>query len=141
MGKMKEACVVKKLGGFMLLRKKSLFVSILFLFLVFGSSITFSQDPAVVNSKFITVKLDNNKVRVFEAVLKPGDKEEMHSHPASVMYIISGGTGLNHTPDGKTNEMVLKTGDVIYREPTTHWAENTGSTTIHLVLVELKNAE
>jgi hypothetical protein len=28
---------------------------------------------------------------------------------------------------------------VIYRDPVTHWAENTGDTTIHLILVELKN--
>jgi beta-alanine degradation protein BauB len=122
-------------------RKKSLFVAILSLALSFGSSITFSQDPAMVNSKLITVKLENNKVRVFEAVLKPGEKEQTHSHPASVMYIISGGTGLNHTADGKTSEMVLKTGDVIYRDPITHWAENTGTTTIRLILVELKSPE
>jgi beta-alanine degradation protein BauB len=130
--------VIKKSEGIMLQRKKFMFIAVLIL--VMGS-ITFSQDPAVVNSQFITVKLDNDKVRVFEAVLRPGDKEQMHSHPASVMYIISGGTGLNHTPDGKTNEMLLKTGDVIYREPTTHWAENTGTTTIRLVLVELKKPE
>jgi hypothetical protein len=28
---------------------------------------------------------------------------------------------------------------VIYREPVTHWAENIGTTTIRLVLVELKS--
>jgi hypothetical protein len=33
----------------------------------------------------------------------------------------------------------FKTGDVIYREPVTHWAETTGDTTIRLELVELKH--
>jgi hypothetical protein len=37
------------------------------------------------------------------------------------------------------SESVLKDGDVIYRDPLTHWAENTGDTTIHLILVELKS--
>lgn len=33
----------------------------------------------------------------------------------------------------------VKTGDVIYSDPMTHWAENIGDTTIRLVLVELKS--
>ena len=43
------------------------------------------------------------------------------------------------TPDGKTAESQLVTGDTLYRDPLTHWAENIGTTTIHLILVELKN--
>ena len=35
-------------------------------------------------------------------------------------------------------EYEFVTGDTLYRDPITHWAENIGSTTIHLILVELK---
>src|SRR5262249_37310965 len=98
----------------------------------------FAQDVAKVNPKTITVKLDNAKVRVLEAVLHPGDKEQMHSHPASIVYVLSGGTVRSHAADGTTKETTYKDGDVIYREPLTHWAENIGKTTIHLLLVELK---
>lgn len=97
------------------------------------------QDPAKVNAKYITVKLDNPRVRVFEATLKPGDKEAVHSHPPSVFYVLEGGKIRNHAPDGTTSEADLRAGDVLYRDPLTHWAENVGNTTVRLVLVELKN--
>jgi len=96
------------------------------------------QDAAKVNPKTINVRLDNARTRVLEAVLPPGAQEQMHSHPASIIYVLSGGTFRSHAPDGKTTDATLKDGDVIYREPLTHWAENTGTTTLHLIVVELK---
>ncbi len=98
-----------------------------------------AQDAAVVNAKTIRVKLDNERVRVLEAVLQPGDKEQLHSHPASVYYVIEGGKMRNHAADGKTTEVELVTGQVVYRDPLTHWAENIGTTTVRIVLVELKD--
>ena len=97
------------------------------------------QDPLTVNSKTISRKLENDRVRVLEAVLKPGDKENTHSHPAYVIYVIAGGKVRNHAADGAISDAEFRTGDVIYRDPLTHWAENIGKTTIRLVLVELKN--
>ena len=106
---------------------------------VVGSRMAPAQDPAVVNAKLVSVKLENSRVRVLDAVLKPGDKEQMHSHPAYVTYVVAGGKIRNHTADGKVTETELKTGEAIFRDPITHWAENIGTTTIHVVLVELKN--
>jgi len=103
------------------------------------ASITRAQDVLVVNSKTIVLKLENPRVRVLEATLKPGDKEKTHSHPAYVIYVIAGGRVRNHNADGTVTETEFKTGDVIYREPLTHWAENIGKTTIRLELVELKS--
>jgi quercetin dioxygenase-like cupin family protein len=100
---------------------------------------TAMQDPLVVNSKTISLKLDNPRVRVLEATLKPGAKEQMHSHPPYVIYVIAGGKVRNHADDGKVTDAVFRAGDVIYRESITHWAENIGKTTIRLVLVELKS--
>ncbi|HEV8241565.1 MAG TPA: cupin domain-containing protein [Thermoanaerobaculia bacterium] len=97
-----------------------------------------AQDPAVVNAKTIRVKLENNRVRVLEAALPPGAKEQMHSHPAYVIYVIAGGKVRNHAADGTVSEVELATGETIYRDPVTHWAENIGTTTIRIVLVELK---
>jgi quercetin dioxygenase-like cupin family protein len=102
------------------------------------AAITRMQDPLVVNSKTISLKLENSRVRVLEATLKPGDKEKTHSHPAYVIYVIVGGKVRTHGVDGSVTEAEFKTGDVIYREPVTHWAENIGDTTIRLELVELK---
>ena len=97
-----------------------------------------SMDPAVVNAKTVHVKMENARVRVLEAVLQPGDKEQLHSHPAYVIYVIAGGKTRNHMANGDTKDSEMVMGDVIYREPLTHWAENIGTTTIRLVLVELK---
>lgn len=103
-----------------------------------GSAPSHAQDAAVVNAKTVTVKLDNARVRVLEAVLPPGAQEKPHSHPASVIYVIEGGKVRNHLADGKAAESELVAGQTTYREPTTHWAENIGTTTIRLILVELK---
>ena len=102
------------------------------------AAFTRAQDPLVVNSKTIALKLENARVRVLEATLKPGDKEQLHSHPAYVIYVIEGGRVRTHGTDGSVAEADFKSGDVIYREPVTHWAENIGKTTIRLELVELK---
>lgn len=106
--------------------------------LLLGSAAGHAQDAAVVDAKTVTVKLDNAQVRVLEAALPPGAQEKLHSHPACVMYVIEGGKVRNHLADGKVVESELVTGQTIYREPTTHWAENIGTTTIRLILVELK---
>lgn len=104
-----------------------------------SSGISRHQDPAVVNSDTIKMRIDNARVRVLEAILKPGHKEKTHSHPAYVIYVIAGGKVRMHGMDGSTSEVEFKTGDVLYREAVTHWAENIGNTTIKLELVELKN--
>src|SRR5437870_3500931 len=103
------------------------------------ASVTHAQDPLVVNSKTIVLKLENSRVRVLEATLKPGDQEKTHSHPAYIIYVIAGGKVRNHAADGTVTEAEFRAGDVIYRDPLTHWAENVGNTTIRLELVELKN--
>jgi quercetin dioxygenase-like cupin family protein len=96
------------------------------------------QDPAVVNAKTIKVRFENDRVRVLEANLPPGVKEQVHSHPAYVIYVLEGGKYRNYAADGKTTEGELKTGEVLYRDPLTHAAENIGNTTMHMILVELK---
>ena len=98
----------------------------------------YAQDPAVVNSKTIRVRFENDHVRVLEAILPPGAKEQVHSHPAYVIYVLEGGRYRNYAADGKVTEGELKTGDVIYRDPLTHAAENIGDKPLHMILVELK---
>ena len=111
----------------------------LFAFIGWATSVP-AQDPAVVNAKTVKVKFENEKVRVLEAELPPGTKEAVHSHPAYVIYVMAGGKVRNYAADGKTTETEIKTGDVLYRDPLTHAAENIGTTTMHMILVELKTA-
>jgi quercetin dioxygenase-like cupin family protein len=110
-----------------------------FTFIVWTTSVS-AQDPAAVNAQTIKVKFENDKVRVLEAELPPGVKEQVHSHPAYVIYVLAGGKVRNYAADGKTTEIELKTGEVLYRDPLTHAAENIGTTTMHMILVEMKMA-
>ena len=107
--------------------------------LLAGFRIASGQDPAVANAHTINVRLENDRVRVLEATLPPGAKENLHSHPSYVIYVLSGGKVRNHASDGKVSETELKTGDVLYRDPLTHWAENIGTTNMHMIIVELKS--
>jgi quercetin dioxygenase-like cupin family protein len=113
-------------------------IYILMFVLLVAGFVRGDQDPLTVNSKTIALRLENSRVRVLEATLKPGDQEKTHSHPAYVIYVIEGGKARTHGADGSVTEAEFKAGDVIYRDPVTHWAENIGTTTIRLVLVELK---
>jgi quercetin dioxygenase-like cupin family protein len=97
-----------------------------------------APDPVKAAPQAFTEKLNNAHVRVLEYHSKPGDKEAMHSHPAVVIYIISGGKFKSTTPDGKSQETEYKTGDVVWREAMTHSGENIGTTEIHAILVEMK---
>jgi len=97
------------------------------------------QDAAVANPATVQVKLDNPSVRVLETVLNPGQKERLHSHPACVIYVLSGGKVRSHMADGKFVDGELSTGATIYREPVTHWTENIGTSPIHLIITELKD--
>ena len=98
----------------------------------------YAQDPAVVNAKTIKIRFENDRVRVLEATLPPGVKEAVHSHPAYVIYVVEGGKYRNYGSDGKITEGTFKDGEVIYRDPLTHAAENIGDKPMHFILVELK---
>jgi hypothetical protein len=44
-----------------------------------------TQDPAAVSPQYNVVRFENNRVRVLELDMKPGEKEAMHSHPPHVV--------------------------------------------------------
>ena len=106
-----------------------------------ASGVASAQDPVAVNAKTTRVKLENDRVRVLEATLPPGAKEQVHSHPAHIIYVLAGGRVRNYAADGTWTDAVLKEGDVVYREPLTHAAENIGDTPLHLILVEFKKQD
>jgi quercetin dioxygenase-like cupin family protein len=106
---------------------------------LFGAGFASAQDPAVVNAKSVQVRLENDRVRVLEAVLQPGEREQLHSHPSYVTYVLVGGTMRIHGADGSVRESTVQTGDVLYRDPVAHWAENIGDTSVRFLLVELKS--
>lgn len=95
-------------------------------------------DALQVASKMTKLIMENDRVRVFDAWFKPGDKAAMHTHPDHVMYVFNDGL-LKITPSkGNTQDVNLKAGQAIWMDATSHTVENLGKTDVHLLIVELK---
>ncbi len=102
-----------------------------------GTALT--QELSKVDPAHVAVKLDNDTLQVTEITLKPGEKLPMHTHPAYIVYTIDGGTVRIAYQGGKTDDATWNQGAVIYGDPEgPHTTENVGSTTIRILLVELK---
>ncbi|HXO22657.1 MAG TPA: cupin domain-containing protein [Thermoanaerobaculia bacterium] len=100
----------------------------------------FGQDPLKVAPQAFSEKLNNDQVRILTYHSKPGQKEAMHSHPASAVYLTTDCKLKFTMPDGKTSDMDAKAGDVRWREATVHAVENVGKTECKGLVVELKEA-
>lgn len=96
------------------------------------------QDPVAVSPQYYTVRFENDRVRVLEYRLKPGEKEAMHKHPPGVVYILSDSTVRATLPDGKVSELKGKAGEVAFRESATHAIENVGTQEARALAVDLK---
>ena len=82
--------------------------------------------------------LENDQVRVLDTVMKPGDKTEMHGHPAVVVYALSGGKVRFTSPNGGTMEAELPDGAAMHTDATEHATENIGDTELRVIMVEIK---
>lgn len=99
---------------------------------------TATPDPVKLSPQYYTVKSENDRVRVLEYRLKPGEKEVMHSHPSYVIYFFGPATLRATAPDGKTSDTSVTLGEVVLRDPLSHAVENVGTTELHALLIELK---
>ena len=96
-------------------------------------------DPVKLSPELYDVRFENDRVRVLEYRLKPGQKEPMHSHPPGVVYVLSDAKFRSTTADGAVSESPSAAGEVHWRDFTTHSAENIGETEAHALAVELKS--
>ena len=115
----------------------SLFIGILLTF----STATYAQDFVKVAAQGTTkVLLDNDQVRVIQVETAPGQETSWHSHPNYVMYALTDGK-LETTEKGKPATVLnFKAGEALFMPAVTHMAKNVGTTTVKLVLTELKPA-
>jgi beta-alanine degradation protein BauB len=97
-----------------------------------------AQDPVKQSPDKYKVVLNNDKVRVLDVLLRPGDKSPMHSHPDRVSYILSGSTVKSTSKDGKTTEAKTRVGQCVWHNAESHAVENTGKTEVHVLEIELK---
>lgn len=82
--------------------------------------------------------MENDRVRVFDARFKPGEKAAMHTHPDHIVYVFNDGKLKLSPSKGKTQEMDLKAGQTIWMDAISHAAENLGKNDAHFLVVELK---
>jgi quercetin dioxygenase-like cupin family protein len=97
-----------------------------------------SGDAASVAPNVYTVLFENDRVRLLEARLRPGDSSALHSHPDYLVYNLEDGKVRFGGPSGVGEEVELKAGDVMWRDAEEHTAEGVGSTDVHALLFELK---
>ncbi len=109
------------------------------LMLVFVTKTAMAQDVIDVAPEQFKVLLENEHVRVLEFKMKPGDKQEMHTHPATVHIELTPTKVKITTPDGKVMEAEGKQGEALWVGPVKHTVENTGNNEMHGYIIELKN--
>ena len=91
------------------------------------------------------LRFENDHIRVFESRLEPGERAAFHIHDKTYFWtVVDEGRGLQRFPDGTWTETEYVLGDTTYREhtpadPLIHDLENTGTTTLRFVTVELKH--
>jgi quercetin dioxygenase-like cupin family protein len=78
-------------------------------------------------------------VRVIEYSLKPGEKENPHTHPPKTSYVISGGTLKVYPENEKPFDTEEVTGTTEWAgKRSKHYVENIGQTTVKILLTEIK---
>ncbi|MBI4513896.1 MAG: cupin domain-containing protein [Gemmatimonadetes bacterium] len=97
-----------------------------------------AQDPAVVSPGNYKALFENERVRVLEMRLKPGEQDKQHSHPSEVVYFVKAAKVEITLPDGEVVKAELKAGEVLWHEAWTHTVRNTGTEELHAIIVELK---
>jgi len=108
--------------------------------LVAVTVVTGAEDFVKLHPQYYKILLENEKVRVLEYRLKPGEEEGMHTHiRAGVIYFLKDATFDIISPDGTRKTVSVKAGDASWREPTSHAMKNSGGTVLLGVAVEVKD--
>lgn len=88
-----------------------------------------------------TVLLENEHVRVLEYVLEPGERDQWHTHPPKVSYVLSGGILEIHLENGESFLAEEKAGEASWADVRgRHYVKNVGASPVRILLVEDKAA-
>lgn len=100
----------------------------------------YAQDPVVVAPNvYKKVLINNDKARVIQIELAPGESTPWHSHPDHIAYALTDGK-IEITDKDKPGVVYdIKAGDAMYLPAVTHMAKNLGTTPIKMVVTEIKH--
>lgn len=82
--------------------------------------------------------LDNEKVRAYESVARPGVEDPMRERPGRVVRALNDSAMQRTTPDGKAENVQWKTGEVRWYPREKLAIRNTGKQDAVFYIVELK---
>jgi quercetin dioxygenase-like cupin family protein len=83
--------------------------------------------------------MENERVRVLDLRLKPGEKAPMHNHPHDHVVYVMNSTKFRLTfAGGKSSEFDLRAGQTFWMDAGSHATENIGTAEGHNLVVELK---
>lgn len=98
-----------------------------------------SKDATIVDPDVHHVVLENEYIRVFEAVAAPGRKSPMHTHPPFLLVSLRSARLKMTLPSGDTQIFDLRPGQVLWLEGAEHSWELLGGD-VHVIGVEVKAA-
>ena len=108
------------------------------LFIATCAAATMAQDPVTVDPNHYKVEFENAQVRVLRVKVGPGEKSIMHRHQNAVAVFMTDVNGKFTFPDGKTEDIARKAGEVLWTPAVTHHPENASTAAFEVILVELK---
>jgi len=109
------------------------------LLLVASASIVSAQDWMKLDPKMLKLLVDTTLIRAYEVTLAPGEKSNMHTHPAGFFYALTDVKINVHYSDGDTVLSEGKAGDSGFGDPERpHWIENIGNKPVKWIELELK---
>jgi mannose-6-phosphate isomerase-like protein (cupin superfamily) len=105
-------------------------------------------DAMVASPEHHSVLFENERLRVLDIHIAPGERTAVHTHRLSgVLYVISWSDFLRYDAEGnvivdsRTVEALNPPAPVLWANPLPpHSLENIGSTDLHLIGVELKDS-
>ena len=106
-----------------------------------GTSAATEVDAVNSSPDKFKVLLDNEHVRVVEYSLLPGERDDWHTHPPKVSYVVAGGK-LRITTENRESFLAdEQSGTAAWMGSLgSHFAENIGTTPVRILLVEVKAA-
>ena len=106
--------------------------------LALGSPVA-AQDGGAKSGGLYRQVMDNERVRVFQANFKPGDKLPSRNFPTHLMVTLTDGT-LVFVPEGRTGyEVNFKAGETMWFPPLARATENDSDKEVRVLFVEFKD--
>jgi len=97
-----------------------------------------AADPVAVAADHYHILLENDRVRMLDFKLGPGERVPLHAHPDYVMYALTPFKVRFTSADGRSKDFEGPAGLAIYSDALVHSDENLGDSEFHVLIFELK---